>query len=271
VLAVALASVKNRRAGSYKALMTGPREERLPSDLEPIAARLREHRDEADALQLDQLKQRVQASTGRGLAGTGNRKRLVVVSRRLSSLVLAVGVIAAGTVIAVASPSGSNTATPNAAQGQYGGGCPPGTNVHFRWHFSANGSAGPWSGTGPGKCPGSVTIGNAAGGSVTVNPGTTLRVGYDFTVPGNKSTFTVTVTNPQATFMVACASGAKPSSSTFTVTMPTQTYTVTNSSFYPTGDPSSPLSYQGSTVVPAFCGSGQVILKKGGTFTASFS
>ena len=148
--------------------------------------------------------------------------------------------------------------------------CPQGTKANFRWHYSANGSAGSWSGTQSAVCPNSLTMGpQAMEGDLKVSPGTTLKVGYDFTVPGNSASFSVTVSNPQVVFVVACVSGATPSASTFTVAMPTQSYGVTNSQWYPSGDQSSPLVYQGSTAVPDLCGGGQLRLNQGGTFTAT--
>jgi hypothetical protein len=72
-------------------------------------------------------------------------------------------------------------------------------------------------------------------------------------------------------FAVRCVSGATPSASTLTVTMPTQTYAVTSDQWYPSGDQHSPLVYQGSVVVPDLCGGGQLRLDHGGTFTASVS
>jgi hypothetical protein len=72
-------------------------------------------------------------------------------------------------------------------------------------------------------------------------------------------------------FAVRCVSGATPSAATFTVTMPTQTYAVTNDQWYPSGDQHSPLVYQGSITVPDLCGGGQLRLNQVGTFTASVS
>jgi hypothetical protein len=150
--------------------------------------------------------------------------------------------------------------------------CPPGTKANFRWHYSANGSAGSWSGTKSAVCPASLTMGpQAMEGDLKVSPGTTLKVGYDFTVPGNHASFSLTVGNPQVVFAVACVSGAAPSASTFTVGMPTQTYAVTSDQWYPSGDQSSPLVYQGSIAVPDLCGGGQLRLNQGGTFTATVS
>ena len=150
--------------------------------------------------------------------------------------------------------------------------CPHGTKANFRWHYSANGSAGSWSGTQSAVCPNSLTMGpQAMEGDLKVSAGTTLEAGYDFTVPGNHASFSLTVSNPQVVFAVRCVSGATPSAATFTVPMPTQTYSVTSDQWYPSGDQHSPLVYQGSVVVPDLCGGGQLRLDQGGTFTASVS
>ena len=109
----------------------------------------------------------------------------------------------------------------------------------------------------------------AMDGNLQVAPGATLQAGYDFTLPGNTKSLTMTVSAAQVTFAVACASGAGPSASTLTVTMPAQTYQITNSQWYPSGDQSSPLVYQGSAAVPDLCGGGKISLAKGGTFTAT--
>lgn len=150
--------------------------------------------------------------------------------------------------------------------------CPADTQANFRWHYSANGSSGSWSGTKTASCPGSLTMGpQAMEGDLKVNPGTTIQAGYDLTIPGNNSTRTITVTDPQVTFTVHCVSGATPSEPTFTVTMPAATYTITGSAWYPSGDQSSPLVYQGTDTVPDLCAGGQLRLDKGGTFTATLS
>jgi hypothetical protein len=51
--------------------------------------------------------------------------------------------------------------------------------------------------------------------------------------------------------------------------MPTQTCSMTNDQWYPSGG--SPRPYQGSITVPDLCGGGQLRLDQGGTFTASVS
>lgn len=158
-------------------------------------------------------------------------------------------------------------ATSASAWGQ----CPSGTKINFRWHYTANGSAGSWSGTQSVVCPGSLSMGpQAMEGDLKVSPGATLMVGYDFTIPGNNTPLTVTVVNPKVTFAVSCVSGATPSSPMGTVSMPTQSYSVTGSEWVPSGDQHSSLVYQsGNITVPDLCGGGQIRLNQGGTFTAT--
>jgi YVTN family beta-propeller protein len=150
--------------------------------------------------------------------------------------------------------------------------CPSGTKANFRWHYTASGNAGGWSGTATQACPGSITMGpQAMDGNLQVAPGATLQAGYDFTLPGNTTSLTMTVSAAQVTFAVACVSGATPSAGTLTVPLPAQTYQITNDQWYPSGDQSSPLVYQGSVTVPNLCGGGTISLAKGGTFTATLS
>lgn len=81
----------------------------------------------------------------------------------------------------------------------------------------------------------------------------------------------MTVNDPAVTFAMRCVSGATPSLPTFTVSMATQSYTVTNDQWYPSGDQHSTLVYQGQIAVPDLCGGGQLRLNQGGTFTATVS
>jgi hypothetical protein len=148
--------------------------------------------------------------------------------------------------------------------------CPVGTKVNFRWHYSANGSSGSWSGTKAVVCPGSLTMGpQAMEGDLKVAPGATLKAGYDFTAPGNNASLSLLVSQTQVVFGVRCVSGATPSQSTLTVPMPDQGYSFADSQWYPSGDQSSPLTYEGSITVPDLCNGGQLRLDKGGTFTAN--
>ncbi|HEY7323754.1 MAG TPA: hypothetical protein VH520_02915 [Streptosporangiaceae bacterium] len=179
----------------------------------------------------------------------------------------------------VAAPTGmpepaSSSSSP-ATTGLTGGGsplpCSPGTHVNFRWHYTASASPGGWSGTTSSSCPGSVTMGpQAIGGNLQVTPGTTLQAGYDFTLPGNTKSLTVTVSAAKVAFTVSCVSNAAPSAPKLKVHLPSQTYQVTGSQWYPSRNQSSPLVYQGSVVVPALCGpAGVISLALGGTFTAT--
>ena len=144
---------------------------------------------------------------------------------------------------------------------------PPKMNV--RWHYSANGSAGSWSETGEAKCGKKITLGpQAMEGDLKVSPGKTIKAGYDFTLPGNKSPFMVSFTEGKVVFKVHCASGATPSEPTFEIKFPNQTYSVTNSEWSPSGEQNSPLVYQGETAAPDLCAGGQLRLDQGGTFSA---
>jgi hypothetical protein len=168
--------------------------------------------------------------------------------------------------------SGGTPASGTPDQGSPSPSCPAGTKANFRWHYSANGSSGAWSGPKSIICPGSLSMGpQAMEGDLKVSPGNTLKVGYDFTVPGNKASFSLTVNNPQVVLTVRCVSGASPSQSTETVSMPSQTYSVTNDQWIPSGDQHSPLVYPASITVPDLCGGGQLRLDQGGTFTANAS
>jgi len=168
--------------------------------------------------------------------------------------------------------SGGTPASGTPGQGSPSASCPPGTKANFRWHYSANGSSGAWSGPKSIICPGSLSMGpQAMDGDLKVSPGVTLKVGYDFAVAGNKASFSLTVNNPQVVLTVRCVSGASPSQSTATVSMPSQTYTVTNDQWIPSGDQNSPLVYPASITVPDLCGGGQLRLDQGGTFTANVS
>ena len=110
-------------------------------------------------------------------------------------------------------------------------------------------------------------------GDQKLAPGTTMNVGYDFNVPGNHPSLFFTVTNAQVVFTMTCVSGATPTSSTFNATMAPQTYNATNAQWYPSGDQSSSLVYQGSDTVPPVCGTNPatdtVRFQKGGTFSAT--
>jgi hypothetical protein len=104
-----------------------------------------------------------------------------------------------------------------------------------------------------------------------VNPGHTIRAGYDFTVPGSHGADTVTFSNASVTLSIQC-----PDKSVFPVTIviPSQTYLdpAGSSSWFPSGNQSSPLVYQGSFTTPAGMCSGQTgHAPKGATFSANIT
>jgi hypothetical protein len=87
-------------------------------------------------------------------------------------------------------------------------------------------------------------------------------------LPGNKTHFNALINTAKAVFPVACVSGATPSQSSFTVTIPDQTLLLDSKSWNPSSDKDDPLVYQGTGMVPNLCGGGQVRLNQGGSFSA---
>jgi hypothetical protein len=105
----------------------------------------------------------------------------------------------------------------------------------------------------------------------TSAPGATIKAGYDFTLPGNNKPFAVWFTGGEVVYAVHCVSGLMPSQP-FTITLPNQSYSVTNQNWYPSDEQSSPLVYQGAITAPNLCASGsgshELRLDQGGTFSA---
>jgi hypothetical protein len=106
-------------------------------------------------------------------------------------------------------------------------------------------------------------------GDLKVDPGTTLKAGYDFTIPGTHGPISVVVTGATVTFTRRCGNNA----STTHLVVPLTNYSVlvptNNSNWFPSGAQSSPLVYQGQVSVPNLCAGGKVRFDKGGTFSAS--
>jgi hypothetical protein len=141
--------------------------------------------------------------------------------------------------------------------------------VLARWHYSAHGSAGKWSPPGEMKCGKTTTLGPSPTEAVKkVGPGELVKAGYDFQLPKNKTTFTVTFAGGTVVLKVRCVSGAKPSQPTFKVEFPTQSYTVKGDEWVPSKEEKSPLVYQGATAAPNVCGGGQLEILKEQTFSA---
>jgi len=106
-------------------------------------------------------------------------------------------------------------------------------------------------------------------GDLKVPAGTTIKVGYDFTIIGGKHAATyVSFLQPKVVFAYTCTSGSN--SGSFTATIPDATILAgeDSSDWYPSDDQTDPSVYQGSVVVPNVCPSGSLVrLRQGGTFT----
>lgn len=123
----------------------------------------------------------------------------------------------------------------------------------------------------PPVCSADVSISGSMEGNLPVRPGDTVKAGFDFTVPGSHAADTVTFSNISVTLPVKCPNGT---SETLTIPMPNQTITVpaNNSNWFPSGNQSSPLVYQGSITAPAnLCGGATGHAPQGATFTANLT
>lgn len=162
---------------------------------------------------------------------------------------------------------GPNTYGTSTSGGQQKGCCPPNTKVSLKWHYSSGGSPGSWSGSQSQSQGGSWSWSQQAmEGSLKVSPGARLQLGYSVSVPGNASPVWFYVNNPSAVFTVTCVSGQRPTSGTFTVSMGSQEFSVSDSGWYNGGS-----AYQSSATIPNLCHGGQMSLSQGGSFSASWS
>jgi hypothetical protein len=112
-----------------------------------------------------------------------------------------------------------------------------------------------------------ITMGpQAMEGDLKVAPGSTLQVGYDFTMPGSHPAATVTFVGARVVFHATCVSGT--GGATLTVPINDQAYpdAANSSAWLPSGDQSNAVTYQGSLTVPDVCNGGLVRLQQGGTF-----
>jgi hypothetical protein len=148
--------------------------------------------------------------------------------------------------------------------------CPGGTKANFRWHYTANGNAGGWSGTATHTCPGSFTMGpQAMDGNLRVAPGATLQAGYDFALPGNHNSLTMTVLAAKVTFAVACLSGAAPVGQHADRDHASPDLPDHQRPVVPQRRPVQPAGLPGVGHRAGLCGGGTISLAKGGTFTAT--
>jgi hypothetical protein len=122
----------------------------------------------------------------------------------------------------------------------------------------------------------------AMDGNLQVHQGSTLSVGYDFTMPGNHpqaavrflgTTGSGAADSATATFTATCASGSQ-GSRTIEVDIFDHSYNdpANSTAWYPSGDQNDTSTYQGSVTVPSFCTSGALVsLQQGGTFSTNVS
>jgi len=103
-------------------------------------------------------------------------------------------------------------------------------------------------------------------GNLPIPAGSTVRAGYDFTMPGNHPDAHVTFMNGSVTVHVTCPDN---SVHPLTISLPTQTHDdpLNSNAWYPSGDQSKPSVYQGS-LVSKVCGTQTGHAPQGATFTA---
>jgi RHS repeat-associated protein/uncharacterized repeat protein (TIGR01451 family) len=106
-------------------------------------------------------------------------------------------------------------------------------------------------------------------GNLQIHPGDSLRAGFDFTMPGSHPAATASFYNGYVSLLVKCANGSAPA---LTIQLPAQTINVpiNSSGWFPSGDQSSSLVYQGSLAAPDLCGGGVMNDASGATFTTTF-
>jgi hypothetical protein len=108
-------------------------------------------------------------------------------------------------------------------------------------------------------------------GNLKVSPGTILRAGYDFTIPGAHPEIDVAFDNAKVVFQAECVGGGSAGPIFVPLSGGLTTVPKNSSAWYPSGDQHSPAVYQGAVVVPDLCGGGEMTLKSGGTFTADLT
>jgi thermitase len=107
-------------------------------------------------------------------------------------------------------------------------------------------------------------------GNLQVSPGDMLEAGYSFNMPGSHPAAAVEFPSAQVTFNASCVSGS--GGGVITVPLGEGPYTdpaKDAADWFPSGDPASTVSYEGSVTVPNLCGGRPLSLAQGGTFTAT--
>jgi len=257
-------------------------ESHLPEDLQSIADELRANRSTADGHVLDRVEQRVQKGPRQ------RRGRRLLTARATGTVIIALAAVF-GVRLAHVNPAQafasvvSNITNPTSTQtnGTPAGDtyCGPGSGSGstgwaptFRWHFGGPGDPNGWSPSVQPSCPSGALSIRFSGSAVTVNPGSTLLLGYDFH-QADKPAFTLMAFNPSITFTYKCGSGPTqtfvPSGSNpETWTGGTYNAPANNPDWIPTEDKDASAGFQGSLTVPALCGAGNPVTFTGGTFSA---
>lgn len=117
---------------------------------------------------------------------------------------------------------------------------------------------------------GTVVIGpQSMEGNLQIHPGDALRAGFDFTMPGSHPAATASFYNGYVSLLVKCADGSTPP---LTIQLSSQTITdgAGSPSWYPSGDQSNSLVYQGALTAPDLCGGGVMNDASGAIFTTTF-
>jgi hypothetical protein len=247
-----------------------------------MADELRTNRSTADGHLLERVQKRVHEKPSR------RRGRRLLTPRAAATVTLAFAAVLgaklthvnvaqafASVVSNISSPASTqNNGTPagDVYCGPGSGSGSTGWAPTFRWHFGGPGDPNGWSPSVQPSCPnGNLSI-QFNGSAVTVNPGSTLLLGYDFH-QANKPAFTLMAFNPEVTLTYKCGTG--PTHTFVPSAMNPETWTggtyhapANNPDWIPTQDKNDPSGFQGSLTVPALCGAGNPVTFTGGTFSA---
>ena len=117
---------------------------------------------------------------------------------------------------------------------------------------------------------GTVAIGpQAMEGNLRIHPGDFLLAGFDFTMPGNHAGATVFLSSAYVSLLVTCADGSSPA-----LAIPLRDQTMVDpagsTTWYPSGDQSNSVTYQGDLTAPDLCGGGVMDDARGALLTTAF-